>query len=137
MPSWCLLTPASTCLTPRTVRSRPRPVRKVWSGLEELLSGLGLEIPRHRGGPWLCRWTSTSKPVELSSLDLCQQPSCSHRQKLCDPATTTNRSPLICEKVSCPHPSSSSSQISTRCLSPPITAKIFSTSVELSSKSIV
>ena len=79
MPSWCLLTPASTCLTPRTVRSRPRPVRKVWSGLEELLSGLGLEIPRHRGGPWLCRWTSTSTPVELSSLELCQHPSCSHK----------------------------------------------------------
>ena len=46
--------------------------------------------------------------IELSSLDLRQQLSCSQRKKFCDPAATATLPLLICARVSCPHPSSSS-----------------------------
>ena len=63
----------NACLTPRAVRSGPRPVQKVWGCLEKLLFSLYLGILGHRGVPWLCRWTSTSTRIEPSSLDLRQQ----------------------------------------------------------------
>ena len=76
-------------------------MQKVWRCLEELLSGRGLATPRYRGVPWLCRWTSTATPMELSPLDLCKQLSGSQGRNLC-PHTTATLPPWLCERVSCP-----------------------------------